>query len=72
VGPRPELPQLLRRPQDPPVERTLLLTLEEAYAGCVKKMKISRRVLNDDGQTTTVRDKILTIHVKPGWKEGRS
>ena len=30
--------------QDPPVERDLLLTLEEVYNGCTKKMKISRKV----------------------------
>ena len=33
-----------RRKQDPPIERELYLTLEEVYKGCVKKMKISRRV----------------------------
>jgi DnaJ family protein B protein 13 len=56
--------------QDPTVEKELYLTLEEVYRGCLKKMKISRRVLNDDGHTSSVRDKILTIVVKPGWKEG--
>lgn len=30
--------------QDPPIERDLFLTLEEIYHGCIKKMKISRRV----------------------------
>lgn len=30
--------------QDPPIERDLLLTLEEVYNGCIKKMKISRKV----------------------------
>ncbi len=33
-------------------------------------MKISRRVMNDDGHTSSIRDKILTITVKPGWREG--
>lgn len=33
-----------RRKQDPPIERELYLTLEEVFKGCVKKMKISRRV----------------------------
>ncbi|XP_064405470.1 dnaJ homolog subfamily B member 1-like [Halichondria panicea] len=56
--------------QDPPVERDLCLTLEEVYNGSVKKMKISRKVLNDDGRTTSTREKILTITVKRGWKEG--
>ena len=28
------------------------------------------QVLNDDGRTTSMREKILTIAVKRGWKEG--
>lgn len=31
--------------KDPPIERDLALTLEEVYNGCIKKMKISRKVL---------------------------
>lgn len=30
--------------QDPAVERELVLSLEEIFHGCTKKMKISRRV----------------------------
>ena len=30
--------------QDPPIERELVLALEEVFHGCTKKMKISRRV----------------------------
>jgi len=59
-----------RRQQDSPIERDLYLTLEEIYHGCIKKMKISRRVMNEDGHTSSIRDKILTITVKPGWKSG--
>jgi len=59
-----------RKKQDPPIERELFLTLEEIFHGCVKKMKISRRVMNDDGHTSSIRDKILTINVQPGWKPG--
>jgi DnaJ-class molecular chaperone len=33
-------------------------------------MKITRKVLNPDGQTTRVEDKVLTINIKPGWKSG--
>jgi DnaJ homolog subfamily B member 13 len=47
-----------------------MLSLEEIFHGCVKKMKISRRVLNDDGYTSSYREKILTITVKRGWKAG--
>ena len=59
-----------KRHQDPPIERDLFLSLEEIFHGCTKKMKISRRVMNDDGHTSSIRDKILTIQVKPGWKAG--
>ncbi|CAG02944.1 unnamed protein product, partial [Tetraodon nigroviridis] len=56
--------------QDPQIERDLHLSLEDLYLGCTKKIKISRRVMNPDGFASSIRDKILTINVKPGWKEG--
>ncbi|KAJ3299776.1 DnaJ sub B member 13 [Borealophlyctis nickersoniae] len=56
--------------QDPPVEKELWVSLEELYLGTVKKMKISRKVLNDDEMTTTTTERILTIDVQKGWKEG--
>jgi len=48
-----------------------MLSLEEVYHGCIKKMEISRRVMNDDVRTSSFREKILTITVKRGWKAGR-
>ncbi|XP_072018706.1 dnaJ homolog subfamily B member 13-like [Amphiura filiformis] len=59
-----------RKKQDPCIERDLTLSLEEIFHGCTKKMKISRRVMNEDGHTSSIRDKILTITVKKGWREG--
>lgn len=56
--------------QDPPIEHDLFLTLEEVLKGCVKKMKITRRVPNSDGKSYRKEDKVLTINVKPGWKAG--
>ncbi|XP_054611109.1 dnaJ homolog subfamily B member 13 isoform X2 [Dunckerocampus dactyliophorus] len=56
--------------QDPPIERDLHLSLDDLFHGCTKKIKISRRVMNDDGYTSGIKDKILSIDVKPGWKEG--
>jgi len=44
--------------------------LEEVLNGTKKKMKINRKVLNPDGQTTRSEDTMLSIEVKPGWKEG--
>lgn len=55
--------------QDPPVEHPLNLHLEELCTGCTKKMKISRRVLNSDGQQSK-EEKIVAVDVKPGWKAG--
>lgn len=55
--------------QDPPIEHDLYATLEEIYHGCVKKMKISRRVLQPDG-TSKKEDKYVSISIKPGWKSG--
>ncbi|XP_067463841.1 dnaJ homolog subfamily B member 13 [Thunnus thynnus] len=56
--------------QDSPIERDLHLSLDDLFHGCTKKIKISRRVMNEDGFTSSIRDKILSIDVKPGWKEG--
>ncbi|XP_041865368.1 dnaJ homolog subfamily B member 13 [Melanotaenia boesemani] len=56
--------------QDSPIERDLHLSLDDLFHGCTKKIKISRRVMNDDGHTSSIKDKILTIDVKSGWKEG--
>eukprot|EP00066_Takifugu_rubripes_P006456 XP_003971267.2 PREDICTED: dnaJ homolog subfamily B member 13 [Takifugu rubripes] len=56
--------------QDPQIERDLHLSLDDLYLGCTKKIKISRRVMDADGYGSSIRDKILHINVKPGWKEG--
>lgn len=56
--------------QDKPVEYDLVLSLEDLYTGTLKKIKISRKVLNDDGMSTSSLEKILTIKVAPGWKHG--
>ncbi|XP_006631828.1 dnaJ homolog subfamily B member 1 [Lepisosteus oculatus] len=56
--------------QDPPVVHDLKVTLEEVLTGCTKKMKISHKRLNPDGRTTHTEDKILTVEIKRGWKEG--
>ncbi|XP_075433479.1 dnaJ homolog subfamily B member 1 isoform X1 [Ascaphus truei] len=58
------------RKQDPPVVRELAVSLEEVLTGCTKKMKISHQRLCPDGRSVRCEDKILTIQVKKGWKEG--
>lgn len=56
--------------KDPPVVHELKVSLEEVFSGCTKKMKISRKRLNPDGCTMRTEDKILTVDIKRGWKEG--
>lgn len=58
------------RRQDPPVVHDLLVSLEDVYKGCTKKMKVTRRVMNADGRGYRLEEKVLTVQVKPGWKEG--
>lgn len=55
--------------QDPPVEHEVFCSLEEINTGCVKKMKINKKVLQSDGRTVR-EEKVITINVKPGWKAG--
>lgn len=59
-----------RKQQDSAVVRDLQVTLEDIHKGTTKKLKITRKVLNADGRTTRMEDKILTIDIKPGWKSG--
>merc|ERR1711881_527607 len=59
------------RVKDQPVVKTLPLTLLEMYHGCLKKVTISRRVMNEDGHTSSLRDKVLTIQVRPGISAGQ-
>ena len=63
VGPRKE------KPQDPPIEHDLYVSLEDISRGVTKRMKITRRVVANDG-TVRKEDKVLAINVKPGWKSG--
>lgn len=61
---------VVKKQQDPPVIHDLQVTLEEVLSGCTKKMKISRKRLNPNGQTTRTEEKILEVQIKKGWKEG--
>jgi len=55
--------------QDPTVEKEVYVNIEEILTGCEKKMKISRKVYQDDG-SLSVEEKVLKINIKPGWKSG--
>jgi len=67
-GPQSRMPR--KKTQDPPIEHDLLVSLEEIASGATKKMKISRKVLSTDGRSIRVEDKVLSIEIKPGWKQG--
>lgn len=62
-------PNRKRSQQDPPIEHDLYVSLEDIDKGCVKKMKISRMVIQNDGSAKK-EEKVLNITVKPGWKAG--
>lgn len=56
--------------QDPAITRDLPVSLEDVLRGTTKKMKITRKVASDDGQSMRSEEKILSIDVRPGWKAG--
>ncbi|CAL4069510.1 unnamed protein product, partial [Meganyctiphanes norvegica] len=58
-----------QRKQDPSVVKDLYVTLEEVASGSTKKMKISKTITGPDGKSRK-EEKVLTVKIKPGWKEG--
>ncbi|KAI7838345.1 hypothetical protein COHA_007913 [Chlorella ohadii] len=59
-----------RRPKkDAPHEMDLQCSLEELYRGTTRRMKISRKRLDANGQQRPDSE-MLEIHVRPGWKAG--
>ncbi len=49
----------------------LQVSLEEMYSGCVKKLKITKKVLDPRDYTRTIDDtSVLEVEVKAGWKAG--
>ncbi|XP_078144261.1 dnaJ homolog subfamily B member 5 isoform X1 [Centroberyx gerrardi] len=59
-----------RRLQGVAVVHDLLVTLDEVFHGCTKRMKITRSRLNPDGRSLRSEDKVLNVVVKKGWKAG--
>ncbi|EDO31903.1 predicted protein [Nematostella vectensis] len=55
--------------QDPPIERDLLIGLEELLRGSTKRMKLSRKIFQD-GLSSKTEEKTLIVNIKPGWKQG--
>lgn len=58
-----------RSKKDPPIHKSLDLTLEELYFGCTKKFKITYKNYTSSSNFTT-ESQIIEINVKPGWKAG--
>jgi DnaJ family protein B protein 4 len=56
--------------QPPPIVQPIHATLEDLYKGKTKRIKITKKVLTGDGQTTKPEDKILTFKINKGWKQG--
>ncbi|XP_002156957.1 dnaJ homolog subfamily B member 4 [Hydra vulgaris] len=56
--------------QDPPIIKDLFVSLEDISYGCSKQIKITKKVLCEDGQSYASEQKILSIEIKKGWKEG--
>jgi DnaJ-class molecular chaperone len=55
--------------QAPAIKRQFNCTLEDLYKGTIKKMKVTKTIMDPSGKSMPV-EKILTIQVRPGWKEG--
>lgn len=57
------------RKKQPPIYHPLCLTLHEIFFGGVKKMKIHRlQFVGEEQARTEIREKILSIPIKPGMK----
>lgn len=57
--------------KQPPIHHALCLTLHEIFFGGVKKMKIHHLVyVREEKTTTEVREKILSVPIKPGVRPG--
>lgn len=56
--------------RDKPVLHEVFLTLEELSRGCTKRMKIAAKVFNDDFRIIRMDEKIITMDVAAGSKDG--
>lgn len=59
-----------RQPQDSPIQQIIQVTLEELFRGCTKKLKITKKIMDERTHSMKQEDKILTVDIKPGWKAG--
>jgi len=59
------------RPKNTTVKRDLWLTFEELYFGCIKKIMICKKLLQPDGKSTYVENKVLSVTVDRGSLGGQ-
>ncbi|KAH3756952.1 dnaJsubfamily B member 13 [Pelomyxa schiedti] len=52
-----------------PIYREFHCSLDELYKGAVKRLKVTKTITDNSGNMSQS-SKVLTIDVKPGWKEG--
>lgn len=55
--------------QDPDIEKRFPVSIRDIYTGAVKRMKITRKMVDDYGRSVND-EKIVSIDIKPGWKAG--
>ena len=61
------------RPEDREIltiEKPLLMTLEELYAGKTKKMKVTRRIIDAVSGQKEFEEKVVVMDIKPGYHAG--
>lgn len=63
-------PHATRSAKPAPAVYPLRCTLEELYAGCTKKLKIKRKIIDPATRQPTTSEKIIVVNVKAGWKAG--
>lgn len=54
---------------DPPIFRDLNCSLEDLYNGVRKRMRVTRKVMNAQGEYV-IKEKVIEFEVKRGWREG--
>lgn len=56
--------------QNPPMIRNVEVSLEDMYNGAIRRVQLSRKVLNDDATTTSDGEKIFMLEIHKGWRHG--
>jgi DnaJ-class molecular chaperone len=59
------------RYKDPTTFYDLYVTLDEVNQGTIRKLKVTRQRFKPEFNIAEKDEKVLEIHVKPGWKEGK-